>query len=39
MFILFAVMSILAKLAKHQVNLKVGPIIAKMMAKVNGWSQ
>jgi hypothetical protein len=39
MFNLSAVISISAKLAKHQVNLKVGIIIAKMMAKVNGWSQ
>jgi hypothetical protein len=39
MFNLFAVMSIPAQLAKQQVNLEVGPIIAKMMAKVNGWSQ
>jgi hypothetical protein len=31
-------MSLLANFAKNQVNLKVAPIIAKMMAEVNGWS-
>ena len=30
------VMSNPANLAKHQANPKVGPIIAKMMAKMNG---
>jgi hypothetical protein len=39
MFNLSAVMSIPAKLDLHQVNLKVGPIMGKMMAKVNGCSQ
>ena len=39
MFNLSAVMSNPANFAKHQVNLKVGPIIAKIMAEVNDVSQ
>jgi hypothetical protein len=34
MFNLSVVMSNLTNIAKHQANLKVGAIIAKMMAKV-----
>jgi suppressor of tumorigenicity protein 13 len=36
MFNLSAVMSNPANFAEHQANLKVGPITAKMMAKVHG---
>jgi hypothetical protein len=39
MFNLFVVMSNPSNFVKHQVNLKVGAIIAKMMAKVNRGSQ
>jgi hypothetical protein len=38
MFNLSAVMSSPANFAKHQANLKVGAIIAKMMAEVNPGS-